>query len=89
MPMLDAPLLTSLASDYSAHYEVLAYLEKQYLALQRNGLRDSPEFRLVLQGLNELFKFLGDDDVTLAISSAMCSMPGTKFALSLEKVRPL
>lgn len=88
LPMIDTLLLSSLAAKYSAHYAVLAYLEKKYLALQGNGLHESPEVCLVLQRMTELFKCLGDCDVTLAIFSAMCSLPGTKFALSLEKVCP-
>lgn len=83
MPMIDSQLLTTLAKEYNMHYEVLAYLEQQYLALTRHGLQDS---LVALQNIHELFSSLNDRDVSLAISSAICGMPGTKFALSLDKV---
>ena len=83
-PTIDTFLLSSLAGDYSVPYEALAYLEKRYLILQQNGLGESQECNTVLRRIYELYAYLGDRDVTIAMSSAMCSMHGTKFALSLD-----
>jgi hypothetical protein len=84
LPVVDTFLLSALASDYNVHYEVLAYLECYYLVLQRSGPEASFEATQLLKTIHECFSNLGDRDVTLAISSAMSSMPGTKFALSLD-----
>lgn len=83
-PIIDTLLLPSLTTHYNVHYEVLAYLEKQYTVMQQNRLVDSPESNLALQTIYDLFRYLGDRDTTLAISSSMCSLPGSKFALSLD-----
>ena len=83
-PTIDTFLLSALAADYCVPYEALAYLEKRYLFLQQTGLGESQEFNVVLQRIHELYEYLSDRDVTIALSSAMCSMQGTKFALSLD-----
>jgi transformation/transcription domain-associated protein len=89
MPWIDSKLLLTLSTKYSMHYEVLAYLEQQYQALTRNDLKESSDSTMVLQNIHELFSYLNDRDVSLGISSAICSLPGTKFALSLDKVMPI
>jgi hypothetical protein len=84
LPTMDSFLLSSLAVDYNLRYEVLAFLERQYLTLVRSGSKDSPDFSFALENIYESFASLGYRDATLAILSASCSLPGTKFALSLD-----
>ena len=84
LPTIDTFLVESLASDYNAQIEVLSYLEGQYVALKRNGfIVDSPSQGLI-KAIHRCFKAIGDDDVSISISSAMSNMSGTKFALSLD-----
>ena len=80
--MIDPFLLQSLAADYNVSSEVLSLLEGQYVSLKANGYDTDSS---LLRAIHSCYKQLGERDVCLAIesSSAMSTLPGTKFALSL------
>ena len=81
-PMIDPFLLQSLAADYNVSSEVLSLLEGQYVSLKANGYDTDSS---LLRSIHSCYKQLGERDICLAIesSSAMSTLPGTKFALSL------
>lgn len=84
MPMIDNVLLLSLGENYSVRNEVLCLLECQYISLKANGYDvDSPSHDLK-EAIQQCYESLGDRDMSIAISSLRASLPGTKFALSLD-----
>ena len=80
MPMLDPFLLQSLAVNYNVSSEALFILESQYLALKANGYTLPQD---LMKAIHRIYESLEDHDTSIAISSGMSSLAGTKYALSL------
>ena len=80
MPMLDPFLLQSLAVNYNTSSEALLLLESQYVALKTNGYTLPQD---LITAIHQIYESLEDHDTSIAISSAMSNLAGTKYALSL------
>ena len=84
VPVIDPFLLHFLGKNYNAESEALSLLESQYVALITNGYAgDSPSLDLIT-AIQKCYESLGDRGVSISIPSVISSLPGTKFALSLD-----
>lgn len=86
LPFIDVDLLIMLAQNYNSWYEVLTILENQYFVLSSSKLSEAGSITCdkVLLAMRHCYRQLGETNIWSTLALKSCSLPGSKYATSLE-----